>query len=255
MRPAVRPPAAVGALLPFSTSQEKRPCSKAHPFSFWPWRSVPPGWPRPKMSTTTFPCVISNWSKAACRSDPTTTNWRYYQRLQAMEPYAVVEGPGEAYLTGPGTDGRLLGPSVQAPQPDSRQNHILLCAPEGKEIKGRLVLRQGRCIGHGPLAVCRSRLGRQARGQGAILPRQAGPLRSPAVPRHSRRGLVPASGPPGPDRVEIATRQSPGMACPKSVWPGRTGQHLRPVHRRPGDQREPAARSDLAATRRERNAR
>ena len=94
------------------------------------------------------PFVISNWSKAACRSDPTTTNWRYYQRLQAMEPYAVVEAaakptsraPAPTAITGLllrkalGTQGKL-------------ENHILLRAPEGKEIKGRLVLAKADASG------------------------------------------------------------------------------------------------------------
>ena len=60
-------------------------------------------------------------------------DWRYYQRVQAMEPYAVLEDGGEAYLTGPLRFGA---------QEANGQNggHIFLRAAEGKEIKGRLIL-------------------------------------------------------------------------------------------------------------------
>ena len=58
-----------------------------------------------------------------------------------MEPYAVVEGRGEAYLTGPGTEGDYWSPLCRASRTTGQpENHILLCAPEGKEIKGRLFL-------------------------------------------------------------------------------------------------------------------
>ena len=30
------------------------------------------------------------------------TNWRHYERSPAMQPYAVLDGAGEAYLDGPG---------------------------------------------------------------------------------------------------------------------------------------------------------
>jgi len=71
---------------------------------------------------------------------PDSPNWRFTQRMQAMEPYAVVDDPGEAYLTGPGTEGESWsgygGPGA-AGQPDI---HVHLSAPEGEEIKGRLAL-------------------------------------------------------------------------------------------------------------------
>src|SRR5208282_4426011 len=70
---------------------------------------------------------------------PSEINWRYYNRANAMRPYAFVEGPGEAYLTGPGNEGNYYAPSFGSPQAKG-QDHILLSAPEGKEVKGRLVL-------------------------------------------------------------------------------------------------------------------
>ncbi len=71
---------------------------------------------------------------------PERNNGRYYQRLQTMGPYAVVEGSGEAYLSGPGAGGddwfQFGSPQAQA----QSESHILLRAPEGEEIKGRLVI-------------------------------------------------------------------------------------------------------------------
>lgn len=74
---------------------------------------------------------------------PANQNWRYYQRMQAMVPYAVIEGRGEAYLTGPGTEGDYWAAPDEIAKPAANgqpENHILLRAPEDKEIKGRLVL-------------------------------------------------------------------------------------------------------------------
>jgi hypothetical protein len=66
-------------------------------------------------------------------------NWRYAQRFQEMEPRAGVDGPGEAYVTGPGTQGdywSLFG----NPQGNVRPaNHVLIRAPEGDEVQGRLI--------------------------------------------------------------------------------------------------------------------
>src|SRR5208337_559539 len=61
---------------------------------------------------------------------PDNSGARYYQRMPAMEPYAVLDGTGEAYLTGPGTEGtywsRVALPATSG-QPDTR---VQICAPE-----------------------------------------------------------------------------------------------------------------------------
>ena len=68
------------------------------------------------------------------------SNWQHLQRRQALEPYAWIEGGGEAYLTGPGTNGDYWS-RFGGPQANSQlENHILLRAPEGRAIKGRLVV-------------------------------------------------------------------------------------------------------------------
>jgi hypothetical protein len=69
---------------------------------------------------------------------PSNVDWRYYERARAMQAYAEIDGPGEAYLTGLGTGGDYwsrFGNPQASPQ---QATHILLCVPEGKEIKGRL---------------------------------------------------------------------------------------------------------------------
>jgi hypothetical protein len=71
-------------------------------------------------------------------------SWRYYQRVEAMGPYAVTDGPGEAFLTGSRTEGDWVASEEKWPQ---RENHILLSAPEGKDVKGRLVLRNADASG------------------------------------------------------------------------------------------------------------
>ena len=64
-------------------------------------------------------------------------NWRTYQRQQAMTPYAMVDR-GEAYLVGPGgVPAQWVGGNSWDGQPE---NHLLIRAPEGKEVKGRLVI-------------------------------------------------------------------------------------------------------------------
>ncbi|MEI8376141.1 MAG: hypothetical protein WCJ35_25255 [Planctomycetota bacterium] len=73
-------------------------------------------------------------------------NWRYYQRMQSLGPYALVEGQGEAYLTGPGTTGDSWS-NFAVPNDEQLRNHILLCAPEGKDIKGRLIIAKADASG------------------------------------------------------------------------------------------------------------
>jgi hypothetical protein len=66
------------------------------------------------------------------------SSWQSYQREQAMNPYAVVDGPGEAYFWSADIYwGRGVSPRTTGPR---EGNDILLRAPAGKEIKGRLVL-------------------------------------------------------------------------------------------------------------------
>ena len=66
------------------------------------------------------------------------TNWRHYERSQAMQPYAVLDAPGEAYPSGPGANGEYWSNNTSAAVLPA----LALClrAPEGQEVKGRLVV-------------------------------------------------------------------------------------------------------------------
>jgi len=75
---------------------------------------------------------------------PDTTkipNWQRYGLFQMMEPYATIDGQGEAYLTGRG-----VWPS---PQDSSWLDtaRILIRAPQGKDVAGRLVVRNSDLTG------------------------------------------------------------------------------------------------------------
>jgi len=62
------------------------------------------------------------------------SDWRHYGRsYAAMEPYAVLDGPGEAYFSGSGARGDVWPEASPA-------SEIHICAPEGREIRGRLVI-------------------------------------------------------------------------------------------------------------------
>jgi hypothetical protein len=63
------------------------------------------------------------------------TTWRHYERSQSMQPYAIVDGTGEAYLTG-----SVAGGEYWVPPAAASALHLHICAPEGREVKGRLVL-------------------------------------------------------------------------------------------------------------------
>ena len=57
----------------------------------------------------------------------------YYEREQSMAPYAVLDGPGEAYFSGEGAFSYV-------PPRGASALSLHLRAPEGQEIKGRLVI-------------------------------------------------------------------------------------------------------------------
>lgn len=59
--------------------------------------------------------------------------WRRYERSRAMEPYAVLDDRGEAYLSGQGAFGEVW------PQREPGLT-IHIRAPEDQEVKGRLVI-------------------------------------------------------------------------------------------------------------------
>ncbi len=62
------------------------------------------------------------------------SDWRHYGRSSAaMEPYAVLDRPGEAYFSGSGARGDVWPETSPALE-------IHICAPEGREIRGRLVI-------------------------------------------------------------------------------------------------------------------
>lgn len=67
-------------------------------------------------------------------------NWRHFERVQATEPYAVVDGSGEAYLTGPGAAGDYWNNFADSRVDSRPEMHVLFRAPEDQEVKGRLVL-------------------------------------------------------------------------------------------------------------------
>ena len=47
--------------------------------------------------------------------------WRHYDRGQSMQPYALLDGSGEAYLSGPGADGEYWAPPAS---PTSLNLHV-----------------------------------------------------------------------------------------------------------------------------------
>jgi hypothetical protein len=68
-----------------------------------------------------------------------TPNWRRYALLQTMRPYSTVDGQGEAYLTGRNGEHNPWSYSDAAAQFDAG-SRILIRAPEGKDVAGRLVV-------------------------------------------------------------------------------------------------------------------
>ncbi len=85
--------------------------------------------------------VEGRWPEQEMNSD-----WHSYTRLQATDPYVVLDTPGEAYLTGPAsTGGQARSFGSAGDQNRAREDHLVLRVPEGKEIKGRLfVLKSDR---------------------------------------------------------------------------------------------------------------
>ena len=79
---------------------------------------------------------------------PNEYNWRHYQQAMAMEPYIVLDGPGEGYFTGPGAWGgntwQYASPVAASP---SLVFSVHLRAPQGQEVKGRLVLADSNASG------------------------------------------------------------------------------------------------------------
>src|SRR5438874_2282566 len=66
-------------------------------------------------------------------------NWTLWQRTAAMQPYAVLDGPGEAYIPS-----QQLAPWI-APVPAGLENiangpTIAVRAPKGKEVTGRVFM-------------------------------------------------------------------------------------------------------------------
>ena len=73
------------------------------------------------------------------------SSWQFYQRQQAMIPYAVLDSDGEAYLTGLGSDGNWF--SAAQVVGAMGQLHVLFRAPAGKEVQGRLILPKADATG------------------------------------------------------------------------------------------------------------
>lgn len=65
-------------------------------------------------------------------SNTGSVDWRQWQKAAAMQPYAVLDGNGEAYLTGYGSL------PWEAADDRSRERTISLRIPENKEITGQL---------------------------------------------------------------------------------------------------------------------
>jgi len=73
---------------------------------------------------------------------PSPTDWRARRRARAMQPRAVLDGPGEVYLSGyqfglRAPPRRPPAPNTPATPPDWRGS-ILIRAPEGRDVTGRL---------------------------------------------------------------------------------------------------------------------
>jgi hypothetical protein len=75
---------------------------------------------------------------------PVTTKppgWRQYELMRAMQPYATIDGQGEAYLAGQGVPNDLWFSPAGSPWRDAAR--ILIRAPQGKDVTGRLVVPNG----------------------------------------------------------------------------------------------------------------
>ena len=66
------------------------------------------------------------------------SDWRHYEWGQSMQPYAILDGRGQVYLSGSAGQGAFGDIWSYARRQPERSN-IHIRAPEGKEIKGRLV--------------------------------------------------------------------------------------------------------------------
>jgi hypothetical protein len=65
-------------------------------------------------------------------------NWRRFEQIRAMRPYATIDGQGEAYVAQRnGSDTPWISSYVT---PDLATTRIVIRAPEGKDIAGRLVV-------------------------------------------------------------------------------------------------------------------
>jgi hypothetical protein len=74
---------------------------------------------------------------------PTPTgesDWRHYERVRAMNPYAMIDGHGEAYLTGPGATNDYWMYTPAQPPDTAPPLRLHVRAREGQEVKGRLVV-------------------------------------------------------------------------------------------------------------------
>ena len=110
-------------------------------------------------------CIVTLWLQDACANDayyslpvssltftdgalppnPTRGNWRRWQTLSAIQPYAVLDGEGEAYLGGNWT-------ATWSPNPvDSAGRTLSVRAPENKEVTGRLFVLKEDSSGMIPL--------------------------------------------------------------------------------------------------------
>ena len=69
--------------------------------------------------------------------ESTQDQWRFWRRVDAMQPYAVLDGSGEIYV-GTGDHSRRLVNPWDRPWPQEQQLAVFIRAPKGGDVSGRL---------------------------------------------------------------------------------------------------------------------
>ncbi len=173
------------------------------------------------------------------------TNYRHYQWSQSMQPYALIDGQGEAYLTGQGAFRDTWYMQTE------RNLNIHIRAAEDQEVKGRLVIMNSDRSGMDILRFVVPASDAKPEAKVPFIDAKlahydhlvARDIPGGAWFRHQGRVVAAEI-----NRSPAATQQ---QLCSASQPAGRVDALLRSVHGRPRDQREPATRSHHAAASRQ----
>jgi hypothetical protein len=159
-----------------------------------------------------------------------------WRRLHAVHPYGTVEGGGELYVAGYGYPDLDWSPSGLS------EPHVLICAPAGRDVRGWVVLPSSKRPAMIPVRF--------------VVPARAASSAAQIAFRRVRLGyyteLLDRDIPGGAwfrhqvreAEAELAQRTRE-LPLPSRGWQ----PNPRPLHRRPGVEREPATRPRLAPRR------